>query len=125
MPRLEINDAKNAGSVPASSYSYDFLMKEEKKKKGDFTVYGGRDERQNEKEDRYQSRQPSYPQVLASFESGNLKTTIQNGKNIIILISFFWENQIMNQIFEKKTNKTTTIHGRIRRAGYPFQKTSI
>lgn len=50
-------------------------MKEERKKKKrrDFTVYGGRDERQNEKEDRYQSRQPSYPQVLASFESGNLK----------------------------------------------------
>lgn len=36
------------------------------------TVYGGRDERQSEKEDRYQSRQPPYPQVLASFESGNL-----------------------------------------------------
>jgi hypothetical protein len=36
-----------------------------------FTVYGGRDERQNQKEDRYQSRQSPYPQVLASSESGN------------------------------------------------------
>jgi hypothetical protein len=76
MPRLEINDAKNVlGASPHLLIHILFFdeRREKEKKRRDFTVYGGRDERQNEKEDRYQSRQPSYPQVLASFESGNLK----------------------------------------------------
>lgn len=65
-----------------------FLFFDERRR--DFTVYGGRDERQNEKEDRYQSRQPSYPQVLASFESGNLKQQQFKMVRIYIILIYFF-----------------------------------